>query len=248
MATYSQTILTTPGLVAYYRLGEASGTAVADETGGGRGLTNSGATVGATSLIALDANTAYSFDGTNDYCNNGSATAIDLATADQFSAEAWVRYTAFGSYGFWLGVSEGPLSGPDYRLGHQPGGGLYWNMSGAADRSDGGIVFSPDTTYHIVFTAGIETGTIHTRIYIDSVLVKTQDEGLAGLLNLGNIVIGADDGLSYTTHGVIDEVAIYNVVLTPEQIAAHYDIGLNGPPPSTGSKIIMPLGARRRRR
>ncbi|MDQ3540477.1 MAG: hypothetical protein M3440_07290, partial [Chloroflexota bacterium] len=87
--------------VGYWKLGESSGTVVPDASGNGRAGTNSGATVGATSLVATDTgDTAYSFDGVNDRVTGSSVSGIDLATQDAMSVEYWFRASSITTYAF----------------------------------------------------------------------------------------------------------------------------------------------------
>jgi hypothetical protein len=245
MATYSQTILATAGLVAYYRLGEASGTDVVDSSGGGRNLVNSGATVGATGLLTDDVDTAYSFDGSNDFLELDNFTPIDFTTADAVSVEAWIKPTTVNTYDFWLGMNVG--AGQLYRFGADDAGSLYWDMGQAVDRGDDEVtpVLVAGTTYHIVFTGGLETGQIKTRVYLNGALATSLDEGIANLPNVDHIMVGRDTDGSHPFHGIIDELAIYNTVLTPAQVAAHYNIGFNGPPSGNRYNIfqLRPIGA-----
>ena len=73
--TYASEVLADTPL-AYYRLGEASGTTLVDSSGNARDGTYAGSpTLGAASLLVSDpSNTAVSFDGVNDIATVASAT------------------------------------------------------------------------------------------------------------------------------------------------------------------------------
>src|SRR5436305_386267 len=78
----------TPGLVGYWRLGEATGTAACDAAGGDNGTYSGGFTLGRPGAIASDANTAAAFNGSTGYVSVPAATGLDVG--DTFTAEAWV--------------------------------------------------------------------------------------------------------------------------------------------------------------
>jgi hypothetical protein len=80
---------------AYWRLGEAIGSAAADEMATAAGAYLSGVTLGVASALATGANTSASFDGGDDRVTMGdpSTGALDFGLGD-FSAEPWVRATA----------------------------------------------------------------------------------------------------------------------------------------------------------
>ncbi len=66
---YNNAVNSTPGLIDYWRLGESSGTTLANSVAGAPSATktsnilNSGATLGVAGPLTLDPNTAISFDG-----------------------------------------------------------------------------------------------------------------------------------------------------------------------------------------
>jgi hypothetical protein len=243
MSAYSDLILATPGIQAYYRLGEASGTTVVDATGNGRDLTSSAVTLGTTGLLTGDADTAYTFNGSTSVCELDNTTPIDFATNDAMSAEAWIRIPSpRNTYDWWL--SMGVDATYTHVFGSVDTGQVYWRMVGT-DRNAVTATINGNTVYHVVITGGLETGTVTTRIYLNGEFIESASEGVASMSSIDHIAIGATPGIGNVEfNGIIDEVAIYNVVLTPEQIAAHYDLGVNGPPaepePEPEPEIIVP--------
>ena len=96
MSDYSDLITTTPGLVAYWRLGEVSGNAL-DTSGNGYTGTVVGATYGVTGLIDADPNPAYDFDGTNDNVSFGDV--LDFEHNAPFTFECRLSLDSFGGGG-----------------------------------------------------------------------------------------------------------------------------------------------------
>lgn len=228
MSAYSDLILAEPNLVAYWRFGETSGTA-ADASGNGYAGTVSGPTRGVAGLVAGDTDTAYSFDGTNDVVHLGGGylgtfSTMDFATNNAFSAECSFTLGTSSNYDFFISLDDG--TGIKYRLGWTNLQDLYWNM-GAADRWKSGVRVPVSTPTHIIFTAGIESASIWTRVYINGSLATTQNEGIATLPNATQGRLGAArnnaGGLEHYFKGVIDDVSVYNETLSPAKVTAHYN-------------------------
>lgn len=164
--------------------------------------------------------------GAGSFCFNGTSyTTIqssamnnwNITTSNAISVETWVKRTYSGNYQFWF-------STPDlyYRLGVDPGGHLFWDMSHYVDRGSGTVV-SEDVWHHVVYTAGIESGNITTRIYLDGVAVVSQDEGISSFSPFTNYLIG--DGQTPGQHplkGNMGLIRIYNKTLSAEEVLQNY--------------------------
>lgn len=84
------------GPVAYWRLGESSGTNAADSSGNGlNGTYTGGVTLGQPGALVDDANTAVAFNGSTGYVTVGAPAALKMTT--QFSVEAWVYPTSISN-------------------------------------------------------------------------------------------------------------------------------------------------------
>jgi len=105
-------------------------------------------------------------------------------------------------------------------------------------KQDGVKLRSPaevDTWYHIVYTADTETNEL--KLYVNGELVA---EGTAGatLQNMSNRRIESEYNGRYL-NGIIDEVRIYNRVLTPEEVLQNYEVESNDLP---GNVCFKPAG------
>ncbi|RUA10274.1 MAG: hypothetical protein DSY83_18040, partial [Flavobacteriia bacterium] len=128
--------------------------------------------------------------GSFDFPGNGSATiqsgAVnnwDVTSTNALSVETWVKRTN-GGHQFWFSTPN-----LHYRLGVDPSGILFWDMGQYVDRNSG-VTVSEGVWHHIVYTAGVESGNITTRVYVDGVEVANQNEGISTLSSITNYLIG----------------------------------------------------------
>ena len=198
---------------------------MADAKSANHGDYHGGLTLGVAGAIAGDSNTAAQFDGVNDYAT------FTRQVGDDFSLEFWFKTGAVGAGSgtqWWSGsgLVDGEVSGA-------------FNDFGVSIRSDGRIlagVGNPDTTivstnggynnsawHHVVFTRSKTTGKII--LYVDGVEAGSATGNLLSLTSPVNLNLGRlQTGINYYS-GMLDEVAIYNTVLTPGAVAAHNGAG-----------------------
>ena len=87
--SYSSLVTGSPGLLAYWRLGETSGTTATDTTGTNNGSYVNGPALGSAGAIAGDPDTSVTFNGTNQ-----RVTLPSLAPVGNFSIEGWTYLTS----------------------------------------------------------------------------------------------------------------------------------------------------------
>jgi hypothetical protein len=213
---YRDTILAdTP--VAYWRLGENSGTTAADASGNahpGTYTNVSGLTLGAASLIQDADPCLQLLTGGTGYVDCGNPAALQATTA---SVECWFktsqtsgRVMLVAKPAAWrLQIFNGVI-------------GFYGESSGdqnsTTNVADGNI-------HHVVAT-WINGSANTLKIYLDGTLVKT---GVTTQSSQGNALnIGWDGASGGNLHlvGFIDEVSFYNYQLTQAQVTAHYNAGV----------------------
>jgi hypothetical protein len=216
---YSTTILRdTP--VAYYRLGDPDSTRMQDWSPNGRdgAYASSGVTFQVPSLLSKDDSTAASFDGSTGY---GEAVAA-FSFSDTFSLEVWFRLTALSPSLPMTILSLGAGSG---QLGVGPSTGQLQALSSTvAVLVQSNVAIVAGRTYHGVFTKN--GATMH--LYVNGVDVTVFNAN-STCMAPARIDIGRQyDGSQWFFPGVIDEVAVYNYVLSPAQVAAHYAAGAPG--------------------
>lgn len=217
------------GPVSFWRLGETSGTAAADQLGRNPGVYAGGPALGAAGLLSADPDRAASFDGVDDRV---SLTADGLAPGPAFSLEAWIRPAALPAAGAFASIATRPES---YSL-QLNGPRLEWTVIdalGARHRlqAPAGAV-APGATNHV---AGTYDG-VTQRLYVDGVEVART--GLAVSAGTGaGFFIGSWDGGQEFFAGTVDEVAYYNHVLTGLQVKKHHDLGV-----ATAVGLARPTG------
>ena len=241
-ATYQSTVLA-DSPVGYWGLNEAAGaTSFIDGSGNG----NTGASLGdrapISGVLGAACTTGASFDGV---ANNITSDVIQVPHSasinfiNNFSFEAWVKWD--GSPGYRIAVSKpgrdnGVQNGTSSALGVYNGVPIFANVttSGFANTAFTGSTIAPGVFHHLVgtFNNGV------ARIYVNGAFMSSGSGGGATLLDAGTpaaLNIGREfatlAGLSDRGFpGVIDEVAVYQSVLTPAQVLAHYNGGLCLPP------------------
>lgn len=210
---YKDLILATAGLVAYWRLGETSGTVAKDELAKNHGTYGGGVTLGQAGALVEDGNAAAAFDGASGRVSVGAITT-------PATVEAWIK-TAVGT--------ERPV------FSNRSGGQsvLYFGVNGgwifcyATTRTPASVLgvtpVDDNRWHHIAYTWDGATGRLYRDGAVDKSVAQTDSQSLATLA----ASIGWDaSNVTQYFNGRIDEVAIYNVALTHAQVAAHYHAGI----------------------
>ena len=148
-----------------------------------------------------------------------------------FSIEFWSKQNDFSPQGEQLGFGSGKQQSNGFRIG--PRGTVYqgtWRVWTA--ESGGGaeginlstkIPLNTNTWYHIVLTH--RTSDNRTQFFINGLLDSETNSGTFIPPTEGKITIGG--GYSWNLYGALDEVAIYDHVLTKKSIQMHYQVGTN---------------------
>ena len=190
---------------------EGSGTIAKDESGHG----NDGTIHGATWTTGISGK-ALSFDGRDDYVSVTSSPSLDIT--GKITIEAWVKPNDVVS-GQGLVCKRNLNTYTPYvlilhysYLSYQYHDGASWRGYDSADVTADEwqhivVAFSPSDNHIYFYKNGVSFG--------DSVTTGTPRGNSLPLW------IGRDPAYTYF-NGIIDEVAIYNRALSPEEIKAHY--------------------------
>ena len=209
--------------IAWWRLGETSGTVASDQAGGNPGTYGAGATLGVPGALTGDTNTAVDMAGAVGQrpVLVPHSASLDLGNGP-FTLEAWARRDAVGSIDTIL----------DYGYDTSPGGpalefvgdkiGLWQN--GIGNIAEEGGTTTDLAWHHYAATWDGVTG----KVYKDGILVSGATTPRTLSNQAGPVLIGANRDAGEEFDGRIDEVAIYRSVLDANRIAAHYSAGLNG--------------------
>jgi hypothetical protein len=228
---YKGTILSTSGLQSYWRFGESSGTTATDLVGGKDGTYTNGPILGQSGAIAGDTDTAASFDGSNDFVGFGDN--YGFAGTASFSAEAWVNQST--AHATWSArifdkVNYG-TNRDGWLLVNQANDSLAfirYNGTGTSGTSIGaaaGLVTATNGWHHVAVTYD---GT-NMRLYVDGVLKAGPSSSTYALnAHASPFAVGAQSGGGNPFPGLIDDVAVYNVALSAQQVEDHYRSGITG--------------------
>lgn len=211
--------------VAYWRLGEASGTTAADEKGSYSGTYVNGFTSVAG---AVAGNAAAKLNGSSQYINCGNGTGLSFGIG-AFSVESWINAVALGDGSSWLHKNNGSALAQWWIRPEVSGGN--WRVRFLVASAGAGIetiaatsygVISTGSWYHIAGTYdGGSSGNI--KIYVNgSVSATTAYAVSRNPNNSANVEVGRFDSSTYF-NGEVDEVAIYNTALSATRILAHYN-------------------------
>jgi hypothetical protein len=200
--------------------------ALTDSKASNHGTYLYGPTLGGTGAIAGDPNTATQFDGVND------SGVVARSIQDDFTVELWVKSTAgagTNNIHWWQGqgLLDADLSGSANDFGISLGAdGRVVAGVGKLSTGDVSIVsgtgFNDGAWHHVVFTRTKATGLME--LYVDKISRGTATSNPTVSLNAATTMsLGKTQTTGLFLAGWLDEVAVYNSVLTSAQVIAHYD-------------------------
>jgi hypothetical protein len=222
--TYASEVAT-DSPVLYWRLGESSGTTATDSSGNGRDGTYAGSpTLAVAGLLAGDADTAVSFDRTDDYVSYAS-TVLSNSSAGTY--EIWFK-TSISGAGNLMYLFNASGTSNDFRVYVDPSDGqvdVIVNPTGTSSASFTCTgVWNDDVKHHLVVTYDDATNAVLA--YIDGNQVGSGSvSGSSKLLDHNSLFVGSISGASGMFGGVLDEFAVYATALSSTRISAHYDAG-----------------------
>ena len=157
-------------------------------------------------------NYSFSFDGVDDIINVPYNSSLNVVTGNH-------------SLSFWLKTTDGTTQivtekGSSDEL-------AAWIVVGGSIRWAGANTFNSSTSVndgnwkHIVFVADGST----SYIYVNGSLDATGGNKIQASANASDFVIGARANNSFNYQGQLDEIAIFNVALTQENVTAIYNSG-----------------------
>ncbi|MGH9268173.1 MAG: LamG-like jellyroll fold domain-containing protein, partial [Acidimicrobiales bacterium] len=234
---YKETVLA-DGPVAYWRLGEASGTTAADSSGNGRtGSYLGGVTLSTPGAIATDAGTAATFNGTSGYVDVANNPALQLT--GPFTLEAWMKTpTPSANMGI---VEKYDDASKGYVLRVEAGQLVAYTLAGASSytRAAGATTLQPNVWYHV---AAVYDGT-RVAVFVNGALDGSAASTVNPLSSSLSLKVGAVGSTPFWPfNGVIDEAAVYNKALADSRIGAHHQAGVAK---LTGDTATLTEGANR---
>ncbi len=237
------------GLLAHYKLDEADGPVMTDSSGNGyHGTYNAGSgsvTPGVPSLAGPG--TAVAFTEGGDAAYGEVATDIGFPTLPVASYSLWVKQDPadVGTASVLFSRSSSPAN--PYAVFFEATGGpdsVIWTSEAGTQTLASEPFLVPDQVFHVVYTYSDPNadGSADVAVYVDGVL-NASVNGASGypINTVAPFQIGATVG-QFGFTGCVDDVQIYQTVLTPEQISAMYsDPGSVAPfvePPSALESLV----------
>jgi hypothetical protein len=171
------------------------------------------------------------FGGTDEYVNHGNV--CDFHSVDPFSVSVWTKNTS--AAGYWVAKMVGTPTGLGWGFQQQANGKpkmilCTTNFTHQLGVRTTNAVVNDGAWHHVVMTQ-LDGTAAGIKFYIDGVeiLAKTTDSNWPGAVedvsNAANLNIGSrSDGAGCFT-GMLDEVAIYNKVLSLAEVQAIYALG-----------------------
>jgi len=219
-------------LVAYWRLDEGSGTTANDSSGHG----NHGTFNGDPQWVEGYYGRAIEFDGAGDFLDCGSDPSLDLT---KWTIAFWLRLNENKSYNAYI------VKGLDVTENYEVltyGDGHFHLPIGHADGSrtmgdtPAGVAVT-DEWAHFTYTYDPAEG---RRFYKDGSLIFEDTESKTPQTSTNPLIIGNEGGMSRFVNGTMDDIRIYNNVLTGVEILAAMEGGeaypyALGPNPSDGA-------------
>ncbi|MGY1664221.1 PKD domain-containing protein, partial [Geodermatophilus sp. SYSU D00705] len=217
------------GASNYWPLGERSGATAFDHAGTSDALYQPGTQQNWAGGLKGDTDTSVWFNGTSGYLT----TQTPVRGLHTFSVEAWfeTRTTAGGKIVGFGDQKSGLSNNHDRQLWLDPEGRVHFAVyTGAGRELVSPASYNNGVFHHIVGTVG-PSG---MALYVDGQLVASRADTSMAQEITGYWRIGADRTWSGSVYfnGRIDEVAVYPVVLTREQVGRHYSIGSTGVVPN----------------
>jgi hypothetical protein len=221
-ATYADTVTATPGVAAYWRLGEATGATTAADAIGAWPGTYGAATLGASGALSGDDDTAVRFAGTG-VVSAGNGPAF----TGPMTVEAWASTDSARTA--YL-VSDGTSSSTGYHLWLSGGVPVFTvRMTGGTVQVQAPATLSSLAWHHLAATVDATAVTL----YVDGAQVATKPALGTPRASTATLMLGRYSGGGRYLIGGLDEVALYSAALDSATVAAHYALGADTRPPVT---------------
>jgi len=225
-----QSLVLSHAPLAYWRLGETAGGVAADASvHQHNGSYEANCLLNQSGALGFDDDAAVYFDGLASWVQ--LPPSFTLAANDPITLTFWNRVLTSevkNAYTIWLGAQ----TDPDRCLVHAPWSNrvLYWDYGTNNSR---GRIQTDYTAYldrwtHITLVSAGRLGSFKA-IYLDGQLVKSSNtsDGPTRLLSAGTLSHNPATVPDRQYRGRLDEVAVFNRVLSAEDIQTLYRAGVN---------------------
>ncbi|MHC4537160.1 MAG: LamG domain-containing protein, partial [Planctomycetota bacterium] len=232
--SFALTDTTKAELVGWWRFDEGTGTTAVDSSGNG----NDGTFNGDPQWVVGYFGGALEFDGTDDWLDCGSDPSLDLTT---WTITFWLKVNENKNYnGFIikgndadenyevLGFADGSFHFP---IQHTDGSRTYVN-------TDTGVIV-PDEWAHFAYSYDASQG---RRFYKNGELIFEDTESGIPQASTTSLAIGNEQPMSRYVNGAMDDIRIYNHLLSEPELLASMEGGEGypyaiGPIPKDGALL-----------
>ena len=222
-SAYAETVMD-DGASLYWRLGGTAAQGGNDLVGNNDAVVRSGVTSNSTGALPSEPGPSYNFNGTTSGLVNSSSTA---PVGQQYSTEVWFKTTT-STGGKLIGYgssSSGASSSYDRHVYMRNDGRLTFGAyPGIARTVTSANAYRDGGWHHMVASQGWDG----MKLYVDGQLVGSLPDNTAQAYT-GYWRVGGDNLSSWPNRpssdyfsGQIDEAAVYNRVLTSQEVSEHY--------------------------
>lgn len=216
----------TNGLVAHWPFtGNAS-----DASGNGNNGTVFGATL--THDRFRNARSAYGFDGINDTIGVPHANSLSFNAATSYTISLWVKTCVSDmvqSEGLLTKDWTNPDSGYGYHVGVYQGGRVLGLDQYGGNNAPSSVASINDGEWHhivLVVSDTVASGRRWVGLYVDNTLDATKTAFVLNQAgNTSNILMGKTPRAALYFNGALDDIRIYNRVITPTEVGYLYNDG-----------------------
>jgi len=211
MGSDSRSLVSSDGLVGYWKMDEASWSGAAGEVLDASGNGNNGQAVSGATTASGKFGNGGSFDAVNDYV----AFSSNIQLTGPFTTSFWMKTASAGSVARWrtiISFSNGAGDGIFIKTGQTY---LYFeNVTGTKDFTQTTVT---DTYWHhIVFTRDVNDV---IRGYVDGILDPNAPTR-SGTISIDKL--SDERSNEYFGAGFLDETRIYNRALSPKEVRDLY--------------------------
>ena len=220
------------GLIGHWTLNETAGTTATDSTVNANNGTMAGGMDAATDTVPGKVGTALDFDGTDDdihITDPGTGSILDIDNGEEISISAWIYPRALTGFVSILnkGTAAGTISNYGLQTDNQQLNFFYHNSTWHEYRTDSNVFPNANQWYHVTVTHTLGTASA-IKLYVNGQEESGTWWGGSGdtpvLMNDEDLVIGSYNTIEHWD-GYIDDVRMYNRIISPAEVMALYELG-----------------------